>query len=77
MASLQEYVELMEEDAVLRDMLTRDPGGTLTQARISLEDKKVLEGGDPDAVARAAGVSDLSPAVREVIKEVGKHFRHA
>ncbi len=74
MASLKEYLKLMEEDAVLRDMLTRDPGGTLTQARISLEDKKLLESGDPDAIARAADVKDLSPAVREVIKQVGKHF---
>lgn len=74
MAGLQEYIELLEEDPKLREALKTEPLETITAARIPFEDKRVLRSGDPDAVARAAGVSSLSEETREAIREAGRRL---
>ncbi|RDD63487.1 hypothetical protein [Ferruginivarius sediminum] len=70
---LNEYLDILEEDPKYRDFVKNDPHQAMSEARLSHDEKAVFLSGDPDKVAKETGKT-LSPAVRDVITEVGKHL---
>lgn len=72
MATMQEYMKVMEEDEKLRNIFKSEPEEAIHQARLSFEDKAILRTCDPEEIAKAAGVTSLSQEVRETLAEASK-----